>query len=243
MMKKVIFCFFVIIITTISSNMYAQNKIEIRDNQLAIGLNLGGPLVHVPFKMETTTGESVDINKRSFPIWNKNREKSDWYSNFDVGIEVVLIRPRSHIGAFLDLNYRNWGFRMKYPDEEENYTKHIAQYIAPALGLRVLTGSYKNYVRGYIEGGAAYNFKIHYKGSYNGNLNAINNGCTLLAGLGCDLMPGSPNPVSAGIKYSYDLYDFFNNKFSPDEINKPYSGFKSKMGYISLKIITYIRVH
>ena len=63
-----------------------------------------------------------------------------------------------------------------------------------------------------------------------------------MAGLGIDIL-GLGICTSLGIKYSYDLYDFFNNNFSPDGIIKPYDGFHNKSGYISFKILTYIRLN
>ncbi len=228
---------------------------QIKDNQFIfyprLGITRSFSRFHLPLQMQQN-GNDIEVKEaHAGSFWkaliDENAPKyefGDWY----VGLKVLLIRPRSHFGGFFYLDYKNKQFKMKYPSEE--YKKHVAHAIAPALGLRINTGNFTQTFHWVLDIGCAYNFNFQYKGSYDNKLDIINNGFSGILGVGFEFMSGRRNEntnnkteiatanqyFSMTLQYSKDLYNFFNSEFSPDGIIYPYKGFKNNFGYIGFTI-------
>lgn len=240
-MKKILFTF--LVLTCISSDAIGQ----IKNNQFIISgrfnSRISGTYFHLPMEMSGPNGD-IEIDKR-------RSDKSLWtsfskFGDFNAGLKIILIRPRSHVGGFMYLDYKNKGFEMKYPGETE-FKTHAVETIAPALGLRFNTGDFTKSFAWLFEVGAAYNHNFKYSGSYNDDKKVVNNGITGIYGFGFEFRPGGRDNrseyttkdsyFSMTIQYHKDHYDFFNNNFSPNGISTPYKGFTNNFGYVALNMI------
>lgn len=207
----------------------------------ALPLNMDGPDGKVEIRRRKNS-------KKFFPL--KNFTTSD----FNLGVKGIIRHPQSRLGGFVFLDYRNRGFEMKYPGEEE-FRTHIAQSVSPAAGLRLSIGRMTNKVKGVLEAGAAYNLNFKYKGSYDNDLKAVNNGFSGIYGIGIEFASGrfedkditSSGNISRSVQstkdfywtmtlqYRQDYYNFFNNDFTHGGV-KPYQGFKSNFGYLGFSV-------
>jgi hypothetical protein len=207
----------------------------------------------LPLSMNSPMGK-VDIKHREnriFPL--NNIATSDIY----FGIKGIIRNPQSRLGGFFFLDYRNKGFDMKYPGEDE-FKTHISQAISPAAGLRLSLGNLANKFKWVLEAGAAYNYNFKYKGSFDNDLKVINNGISGIYGFGFEFSSGRRNDITSNdvifgtsthhkvessknfywsmtLQYRQDYYDFFNNNFSSGGI-QPYQGFKNNFGYIAITL-------
>ncbi|MDR2564209.1 MAG: hypothetical protein LBC98_09775, partial [Prevotellaceae bacterium] len=159
--------------------------------QFLWGVHFGWmPINHwaLPLKMNGPDGP-VEIKRRKpkiFPL--SDFPRSDFY----ISLKGIVRNPQSRIGGFFFLDYRNRGFEMKYPGEEE-FKTHITQSISPAAGLRLSIGNMVKPFKLVLEAGAAYNYNFKYKGSYDNDLKAVNNGISGIYGVGFEFSSGRRN--------------------------------------------------
>lgn len=194
----------------------------------------------LPLTMESPMGK-VDIERR------KLRKKQ--FGDYLVGLKCYVRHPQHHFGGFFFLEYRNRGFNMKYPGEEE-YKTHVTHIISPAAGVQCRIGKLKSRHRLLLETGIAYNINCKYKGSYENNLKVVKNGFSGIYGIGHEhFYSGNRNEqgfhtqgthntwcILYVIEYRQDYFNFFNHKFTTDGI-QPYKGFKNFFGYLSFTVI------
>jgi hypothetical protein len=255
MTKKKLLVLFAFTLVFVSINdLSAQERRKSNSFIFYPHINMSGVTMwNLPLKMSGPDGDiEVSHRKLNLKFW-KDNYKFD-YGDFYAGMTMIYVNPLSVIGGFAFLDYKNKGFDMKYPGEED-YRRHYAQAIAPALGLRVRTGRLTGF-HWVVEAGAAYNYNFKYNGSYDNKLDVINNGFTGIYGIGFEFISGRRNDrrysssttsyqyaskesyFSMTLQYQKDHYNFFNESFSPDGgTMKPYQGFRSNIGYLCLTIV------
>jgi hypothetical protein len=258
-MKKTVFFFLVTLLFVSTNNSPAQSfyyeEAPKSQTQVIWGLHVGWmPLNHwaLPLSMESPDGK-VDIHRR------KHHLSPFATSDFYLGVKGIVRNPQSRLGGFYFIDYRNRGFDMKYPGDND-YKTHIAQSVSPAAGLRLSIGNMMNPLNWVLEAGVAYNYNFKYSGSYNNDLKVVNNGFSGIYGFGFEYSSGRRNTVNNNelyrsldampqrntyvsnpfyctmtLQYRQDYYDFFNNNFSTGGI-QPYKGFHSNFGYIAITL-------
>lgn len=198
-----------------------------------------------------------EVEKRSLRANPSQLGRKPQLGDFFLGYKLHIVPTRKHIGAFMYVDYKNKGLALKKAKEEE-WTSHKTHILSPAIGLRYTTGDFTKSVRWAIECGAAYNFVFGYKGDFNYDLNAVNNGFNSIIGFGFDFIPGRRDKeyeekkdngttvyskerstqygyTSITLQYHRDWYYFFNDTYVPTGTNEyPFKGFKNGSGYICL---------
>ena len=107
------------------------------------------------------------------------------------------------------------------------------QTINPEIMLRLRLGNYISHTYNpLVEIGGSYNFAFACKG-LSKNAKSVNDGFRGAIGIG---MGNTEKHFSITIRYEYDFYNWFNEKWSPDGgKTHPYEGFKSKIGSLMFR--------
>ena len=151
--------------------------------------------------------------------------------NYRAGLEVMYQKRTFPIAVYVNCDYMYDKYIMRETFETD-FTKYIRQGVSGTFGNRVFIGSIFNRLRPVIDAGVTYNYYFKYKGSYDGDLNAINNGLSFIVGIGIE---NQQSRRCVMLRYERQCYDYFNNDFTPDGgVTFPYKDHSSRFGAISV---------
>jgi hypothetical protein len=200
------------------------------------------------FSNFTIGGQNVESGSRSqetyFGFIKRPRD-------IRAGLNFTLYKPMSFIGAFLDIEFVNKGFRALDTD----FTTHS---VVPTLALKIRsTADYTKSNAFFLVGGASYNYPFMYKAEGalpDNDINGVEKGWTGVVGIGYERIPGRRNEVrenrnsvtvdyaskdayfSISILYHRDLYNFFNQSYVVDGV-QPYQNWQANLGAVSIRAV------
>jgi hypothetical protein len=240
-MTKIKFLFLVLFLLSFKDSFAQETKYKAKPEVL-YGFYMGNrPL---PLTMTSPMGK-VDIARLKRKDRKEFRDFGDWL----LGLNCYLRHPNCPIGGFFTVGYQYRNFKMQYPGESE-YKVHKMHIVTPAVGLFCRIGKKESIVKLHLEAAIAYNYNWKYKGSYENNLNVVNNGFSGVYGIGVAVTPSAKQTYTRGytsrdadgavgmllvLGYRHDYFNCFNNNFTFDGVT-PYKGFKNFFGYPTISL-------
>lgn len=163
----------------------------------------------------------------------KMKKYWDWeLRNIGVSYRVTYMSTETPFGFSAQVGYEKRGFTAAFP-EEDTRCYFNRQMIVPEALLHIRFGDYvSNTLNPLVVLGAGYDYAFDAKsGQYKGH-KTVDSGVRGIFGIG---VGNTRNHIQVYLRYEYCFYDWFNKSYSPDGgITKPYEGWKTKMGNISI---------
>lgn len=165
----------------------------------------------------------------------KMKRYMDWeLRNIGVAYRVSYQSTDTPFGFSAQVGYEKRGITVQLPDREtHNYFNR--QMIVPEVLLHLRFGDYiTNTINPLFVIGAGYDYAFAAKsGDYKGH-KTVDSGVRGIVGVG---IGNTLSHIQAYVRYEYSFYDWFNKSFSPDGgITRPYDGWKTRMGNISISL-------
>ena len=223
------------------TNSFYQGLISIPTTVMAAVDGYRHPYLYPEFTRQWSLFNSVKT-----PMGKAKVRYFDWrFRSYSIGYRAGYMPELSPIGFSFGLDYEKRSLNIKLPGESKYspYTKHM---IVPSVTVNYVLGDVTSNFSNFIVGAGAsydYTFKAHRKLD---SKDAVNNGFNLITQLGYKFNDDKAEIFDYGgfitvwLRYEHTLYNFFNEDYTVGGI-KPYEGWKSKLGYISLTINRTIR--
>lgn len=232
---------FVVLLTTITVS--AQTKIT-------VDAIIDYPVGHIISKLEDSQGNEIDFKTSSPWIWQRLE-----LNNMRLNLAFCINNKVGKVDYIPSIAFGNKAFLIyDIPDDDNIATNYVAWFLQPALDFRIKLLDpidYESLPTVTIGIGYKHNLMFRKKrGVYGGffrhyfeypetvdeNIDNVDSGFTLRFGFGVlNNDSRSMTRTSVTFLYEHDLYNFFNQDYTIDN-EKPYNGFKTKIGIFQLRI-------